>query len=111
MIPAGDRNRRVQLLAPTTANDGRGGQSVTYTSVALAPRVWAAHRDTSAREYLQAGALQNIGSCFFEMDRRTGVTIRHRIYWPLRSKTFEIVAMRDSEQDYGVELECNEVDS
>jgi SPP1 family predicted phage head-tail adaptor len=108
---AGPRNRRVKLLAETKVDDGRGGQTVSWTPIAQATEVWASHSALSAREFLQAGAVQNIGSCLFEMDRRTGVTIKHRIYWPLRDKTFEIVSERDSDVDYGVELECNEVDS
>lgn len=111
MNDAERRNRRVRLLSETTTDDGRGGQTLAWTPVAQAPEYWAEHRATSSREFLQAGALQNVGSCFFEMDRGNGVTIKHRIYWPLRLKTFEIVAVRDSDQDYGVELECNEVDS
>lgn len=106
---AGPRNRRVTLRSETTADDGRGGRTTTWTDVS--PNVWASIHALSAREFFQAGALQNVGSYLIEMDRRTGVTIKHRIYWPLREKTFEIVMVRDSEQDYGVELECNEVDS
>jgi SPP1 family predicted phage head-tail adaptor len=108
---AGNRNRRVKLLAETKTDDGRGGQAVTWTPIAQATEVWAAFRSLSAREFLQAGSLQNVGSCTFEMDRRTGVTIKHRIYWPLKGKTYEIVSEADSEIDYGVTLECNEVDS
>jgi hypothetical protein len=44
-----------------------------------------------------------------EMDSRLGVTIQHRLYWPLKGKTFEIVGTRDSETGYGIEFECNEV--
>lgn len=93
------------------ADDGRGGEVVTYTPIAEAAPVWASIQALSSREFLQAGALQNVGNWELEMDRRTGVTIKHRIYWPLRSKTFEIVSEADSEIDYGVRLECNEVDS
>jgi SPP1 family predicted phage head-tail adaptor len=109
--PAGKRNRRVAILTATTSDDGRGGQAVTWTPVASAPTAWASIRALSGTEFLQAGALQNSMTHLVEMDSRLGVTIKHRLYWPLKSKTFEIVGTRDSETDYGIEFECNEADS
>jgi SPP1 family predicted phage head-tail adaptor len=108
---AGQRNRRVAILTATTADDGRGGQAVTWTPVAQAPTAWASIRSLSGAEFLQAGALQNSMTHLVEMDSRLGVTIQHRLYWPLKGKTFEIVGTRDSETGYGIEFECNEVDS
>jgi SPP1 family predicted phage head-tail adaptor len=107
---AGDRDKRVIIRAQTTADDGRGGQTVTWSDVS--PRWWVSINALSAREFLQAGAMQNAGTQFIRGLYRGDVTIKHRLYWALRGVTFEIVSLNEA-SDQGVpvlDLECVEVD-
>jgi SPP1 family predicted phage head-tail adaptor len=108
-VRAGPLDRRLTIRQSVTADDGRGGQTLTWTDVAT---VWASVEGLSTREFLQAGALQNASTHIVQMRYRDDVTIKHRLYWPLRSKTFEILSFRETERrDAGLEMECIEVDS
>jgi SPP1 family predicted phage head-tail adaptor len=106
---AGPLDRRLTIRRSVTADDGRGGQTLTWADVAT---VWASVEGLSTREFLQAGALQNAGTHIVRLRHRDDVTIKHRLYWPLRDKTFEILSFRETDRLMaGLELECIEVDS
>jgi SPP1 family predicted phage head-tail adaptor len=108
---AGERDKRVTILAATTASDGRGGTVVTGWP-ALSPGWWVSIETLSAREFLQAGALQDTTTHLVRGLYRSDVTIKNRLYWGLRSLTFEIVARRELTTPVReLELECVEVDS
>jgi SPP1 family predicted phage head-tail adaptor len=98
----------VTIRQETTASDGRGGQTVTWSDLG---NDRASIESLGAREFLQAGALQNAMTSLVRIRYRDDVTIRQRLYWSARSKLFEIVALRDPDgRGRELELECVEVD-
>lgn len=107
---AGERDKRVTIRRQTAADDDRGGQTVAWADVT--PGWWVSIETLSAREFLQAGALQDATTHLVRGLYRSDVTIKNRLYWGLRSLTFEIVARREITTPVReLELECVEVDS
>jgi SPP1 family predicted phage head-tail adaptor len=106
---AGDRDKRVTIRAATTVSDGRGGETATWSDVS--PGWWVSIDPLSAREFLQAGSLQNATTHIVRGLFRDDVTITHRLYWGLERLTFEIIALRKlTTPAHELELECVEVD-
>lgn len=105
---AGPLDKRLTIRRQVTADDGRGGRTQSWSDVAT---VWASVDGLSTREFLQAGAIQNAMTHIVQMRYRDDVTIKHRLYWALRGKTFEILSFRETSRAQGLEMECVEVDS
>jgi SPP1 family predicted phage head-tail adaptor len=107
---AGERDKRVTIRRESTADDGRGGQTVTWTD--LSPKWWVSIESQSSREFLQAGALQNAGTHFVRGLYRNDVRIKDRLYWTLRGLIFEVASRREVWTPvHELELECIEADS
>ncbi len=106
---AGALRHRLTIRAATTADDGRGGQTVTWSDVATD---WGSVESLGAREFLQSGAMQNAMTHLVKMRYRSSLTVKHRLYWATRSLLFEIVSLRDPDgRGRELELECIEADS
>ena len=77
---SGDMRHRVTLQARSLAEDGAGGQSVTWRAVAT---VWAAMEPSAGRELMAAQALN--------LDQPTTITIR---WQPALANPRAVAAMR-----------------
>jgi SPP1 family predicted phage head-tail adaptor len=107
---AGERDKRVTIRRESTADDGRGGRTVTWTDVS--PKWWVSIESLSTREFLQAGALQNTGTHTVRGLYRSDVRIKDRLYWALPGLIFEVVSRREAWTPvHELELECVEADS
>lgn len=104
-------DRRLTISTPTTSDDGAGGQTVTWSTLA---RVWGSMQAQASREYLQGTAIQDAATVFWRIRYRDDVTVKQRVRWDTRSKTYEIVGVRELDEfgrNRWLELECVEVDS
>lgn len=107
---AGERDKRVTIRRETTADDGRGGQTVTWAD--LSPKWWVSIDSQSSREFLQAGALQNAQTHIVHGLYRSDVMVKDRLYWQLRGLIMEVISRRElTTPARELELECVEVDS
>jgi SPP1 family predicted phage head-tail adaptor len=107
---AGERDKRVTIRRESTADDGRGGQTVTWTD--LSPKWWVSIESLSTREFLQAGALQNTGTHIVHGLYRSDVRIKDRLYWESESLILEVVSRKKLTTPVReLELECVEADS
>lgn len=83
---------RVTLRAATTVADSQGGRSTSWTDLRT---VWGQLRALSAREALQAQALQSgvIGRLILRY--RPGATVAQRAYREPTGPLYEITGVRD----------------
>lgn len=107
---AGELRHRLTIRRAATTDDGRGGQTITgWPDVTT---VWGSVEAIGAREFLQAGAMQNAATSLVRMRYTANLTVKDRLYWADRSLVFEIVALRDLDgRARMLELECIEADS
>jgi SPP1 family predicted phage head-tail adaptor len=108
-VSAGSYRHYLQLLAPTTADTGRGGQSVTWPTSGTA--VWGHVRTASSREQAAAGALQTVASHVVEVHYDARITADKRLRRVAPSgPTLEILGIRDVDgRQRTLELACAEV--
>ena len=95
-MSAGMYRHYLQLLTPTTVDDGRGGQTTTWPTAGTA--VWGYVRAASSREQAAAGALQTVASHVVEVhyDARITADKRLRRVAPA-GPTLEIVGVQDQD--------------
>lgn len=107
-MDAGQLDRRLTPQTLTTADDGHGGQTETWTDGAP---LWADMRELGGREALSANAVASRATYLVTTRYRTDLTTRMRLVWAARSLTMEIVAVRDRPEgrNQWLELECVEV--
>lgn len=100
---------RMVIRSATTSDDGRGGQTVTWSDIG---NVQARVRSLGTREYLQSGAMQNAMAHALETRYQSILTVKQRLYWTARGLLMEIVALDDPDGlGEQLNLECVEVDS
>ena len=98
----------LRVRIPTIADDGEGGQSVTWRNGA---GIWADVRPVSAREQAIAGAVQSIAShrVFTHYDARITVERRLARVSPVGAE-LQIVGVRDPDgKQRDLEIDCAEV--
>lgn len=99
----------LQLLTPTTADDGRGGQTTTWPATGVP--LWGYVRAASNREQAAAGALQTVATHIVEVhyDSRITADKRLRRVAPA-APPLEIVGIRDLDgKQRTLVLDCAEV--
>lgn len=105
----GQLRDRVTLLRATTADDGHGGQTVTWGAFDTAA---AAILALSGREVLMAGAMQLEMSHRITLHYRTDVTVQSRVRRDRDGQVFDVQALRDPDgRRRWLELDAQEVDS
>lgn len=108
-MSAGTMRDALQILTPTTSNDGRGGQTTTWPTSGVP--VWGAVRAATSREQASAGALQTVATHMVLVHFDTRITADKRLKrvgWP--GPTLEIVGLRDPDgHRMYMELACAEV--
>lgn len=92
MSSAGARCRRVQLQAPTTTDDGVGGQTVAWAPVEV---LWAEFLPLSTREALQAGGLRALVPVVARLPYRATLAVTCRLVDLRTGTTYEVQALRD----------------
>jgi SPP1 family predicted phage head-tail adaptor len=99
----------VRLLVPVSADDGEGGQSVTWPTTG--PELWAQVLPMTARESEIAGAVQSLATHRVTMHydtRITGICRLQRI--APTGVTLQILGVRDLDgQQRTLDVDCSEV--
>lgn len=96
---------RVTLLRASAVTDSLRGQALTWSTL---DTVWAAWRDLSSRETLQAQAVHALLSARCTIRARTDVTAQVRVQ--RKGKTYEIVGPPRDPDGQGVWLELDVVE-
>jgi SPP1 family predicted phage head-tail adaptor len=78
---AGRLTERVVIMTPVTVDDGEGGKSTTWTSIASVP---AAVESLNRQERLQAAASETTVTHRVLIRWIDGVTATARLYWGTR---------------------------
>jgi SPP1 family predicted phage head-tail adaptor len=90
----GEFRERISIERATTASDGHGGQSVTWSAVYSAG-VWAKIQSVRGREEERHGRLSTVETYLVTVRFGIDVTTLDRIVW--RGKTLNVRAAADRE--------------
>ena len=107
-MSVGQYRRRFLLQKPVTADDGSGGQTVTWQTLLT---LWGALEAISTREQAQAGAVQVVATRRVVTHYSSAITTAHRLVpkgWT--GSTLEVLGVQDPDgQSRELWLDCAEV--
>ena len=103
MIDPGALNRRLTLEAPIESDDGAGGVTRSFSTVAT---LWASVTPVAAREAVEGGALGATVTHRIGIRFRADITLRHRFRDGAR--IFRIVAMRERGKRRFLDIDAQE---
>ena len=102
MTTAGELGELITIERSTTASDGMGGQTVTWTTN---EQTWAKVRPVRGRETEHLGRLATVETYLFVIRYGSDVSTLDRVVW--NSKTFNIRSVQDRDADRRwLTLEC-----
>ena len=103
MIDPGALNRRLTLEAPIESDDGAGGVTRSFSTVAT---LWASVTPAAAREAVEGGALGATVTHRIGIRFRADITLRHR--FSDGARIFRIVAMREHGKRRFLDIDAQE---
>lgn len=101
----GQLDRRVQLLAPSTARDAAGGETITWSQFA---EVWAAKLPVSGGRMYGAEQKHSEASITYRIRHRTDVVAFQRLQDG--DAVFEIIQPEELGRAHFMELPCRALD-
>lgn len=90
----GELRERITIERAATADDGAGGETVSWSSYAT---IWAKVQPVRGREEVRLGRLSSVETYLVVIRHRTDLSELDRVVW--RGKTLNIRTMQDRDMD------------